>query len=427
MIRIKTATACLVILTVLLAAIYLPALYGKLFFERIRKTALFYSPVIKDFIYTEKIVGEVPEIAKQKAEDHHADIAYRDREGNWYTRQEFEKMLPFIYYKNMELWGLLPLHLGGRILDKETIQKNRQVMELRRGDISDHKPLTPLWPLLESKPAQARLVFPADRFRMTDTAMEFVNADYNMVDQKLTNLFTSALRKKGFRFPARSVNGKYTILKPFDEGVFLVDQNWHVFHVKRVSGQPQVVKTPIDPALKTRYMKISESRRREYYGLLLGGDGSLHAMTYDNYRLIPIPIKNYVPDEMDFKLIINPLYRTAIYSDDAVVRALVMDLDYQPIAEYEYQMSRSIRTAAHEACDFLFPYTVTAEKRPGGYFRLGWKWGGTLSLLGILCTLIGFAIFLKIRRERFPRLAEIILILLTGVYGLLAVHIIEES
>ncbi|MFP4348359.1 MAG: DUF4857 domain-containing protein [Thermodesulfobacteriota bacterium] len=47
--------------------------------------------------------------------------------------------------------------------------------------------------------------------------------------------------------------------------------------------------------------------------------------SYDGYRLIRLPIDTYDPDRMDFKLLINPLYRTAVWSDEARIRAVAMD------------------------------------------------------------------------------------------------------
>jgi hypothetical protein len=201
-----------------------------------------------------------------------------------------------------------------------------------------------VWPLLESDPEQARLVFPEDRFRMTDQAMQFINADFNTLDQDLTEQFTGALTKAGFVFPARSVNGKFTILKPFDEGVFLEDAEYRVFHVQRHRGEPLVTHTGIDPGVKTRCIKISENRRREYYGLLLAADNSLFLLTYDNYRLIQLPLENYDPDCMDFKLLVNPLYRTAVWSDEATIWAMAMENAYRVIDRYTHRMSRAAVT-----------------------------------------------------------------------------------
>ena len=425
------STITLTLLTILIMTLYLPMLYEKLFVEEIKKTHLFYSPVSHRFVYTEKIVGHISDESHATAEDHHADKAYRDQDGKWFTRVAYEKQLPFIYYKNMELWGLLPLKLEGLELNKKTIKENRQVMELKPGNIGDHRPQIPLWPLLESNPKQARLVFPTDRFRITDQAIQFINVDTNTVEKELTKLFTKALKAEGFVFPARSVNGKFTILKPFDEGVFIVDAKYQIFHLKRRDDKPLVVKTAIDPALKTRYLKISENQRREYYGLLLAGDGTLHLLTYDNYRLIKLPIDNFDPDRMDFKLIINPLYHTAIYSDETTIwaAAMNMNLDYQVIARYEHRMSRAKITAAQKIYKALFPFSLHLKESSGGYLKFSLQNGGLKTLIGIIGSLAGFTLWHLIRRRRRPKIATIVLIALTGIYGLIAVNMVglEDS
>ena len=423
------SAAALTILTILIMALYLPMLYEKLFVEEVKKTHLFYSPVSRRFVYTEKIVGHIPHESLTTAEDHHADKAYRDQNGNWFTRVAYEKQLPFIYYKNMEIWGLLPLKLEGLELNKKTIKENRQVMELKPGNIGDHRPQIALWPLLESNPKQARLVFPEDRFRITNQAIQFINVDTNTIDKELTELFSKALKAEGFVFPARSVNGKFTILKPFDEGVFIVDAKYQVFHLKRRDKKPVVIKTAIDPALKTRFLKISENKLRKYYGLLLAGNGSLHLLTYDNYHLIKLPIDDYDPDHMDFKLIINPLYHTAIYSDETTIRAVAMNLDSQPIARHAHRMSRAKTTTAQQIYKALFPFSLHLQERGGGYLKLALRSGGLKAFIGIIGSLACFTIWCLIRRRRLPKIGPAALIALTGIYGLIAINMVglEDS
>ena len=419
----RLATFSLIIVTIAVASVYLPMLYGKVFFQRIEKTHLLFSPVTRRFIYKEKIVGEIPAAVREKAEDHHMEIAYRDADGTYYSRVEFEKNLPFIYYKNMELWGLLPLHLGGGQFDKKAIKSGRQVLELNPTEIEDRRPLTHLWPLLESNPGQARLVFPEDRFRMTGDAMAFVNADANHVDIPLSKDFTRVLKRAGFVFPARSVNGKFTILKPFDEGVFIVDANYRVFHVKRRDNRPEVILTPIDPGLKTRYIKVLENQRREFYGLLLDGDGSLHLLTYDNYRLIELPLENFDPDRMEFKLIVNPLYRTAIWSDEKDIRAVAMDSQNRVLERYAHRMSRSRQTTVHRVYEACFPFVLQLDSPEGGFLRPALKPGGWLSSIGIGVCLAGFAALSLLRRRRLPGLGAFCLIAVTGVYGWIALTV----
>jgi hypothetical protein len=322
---------------------------------------------------------------------------------------------------------LLPLELEGRRFTKADIKNNRQVLELKSGDISDRRPHTPLWPLLESNPGQARLVFPEDRFRMTADAMQFINADFNREDKALTAAFTEALVEKGFKFPARSVNGKFTILKPFDEGIFIVDDAYQVFHVKRRDGQPVVVKTPIDPALKTRHIKITENRRRQYFGLLLDGSGKLHLLTYDGYKLVPLPLEDYDPDRMDFKILINPLYLTAVWSDDTQIRAVAMDKAYRSLERYTHRMSRATPTPMQRLHAFLFPFSVRFEAPDNGFLRPTWRLGNMAALGGLLACCCGYAVIHWLRRRTLPDAYRLILVAVTGIYGLIAVTFIGSE
>ncbi|MCK5349545.1 MAG: DUF4857 domain-containing protein [Desulfobacula sp.] len=421
----KCACLCFTLLVILVSAIYLPILYEKVFFKQIKKTHLFYSPVSRDFILKEKFTGPVPEQALKNSVDHHTGIAYQKADNTYVSRRQFEKHLPFIFYKNMEIWGLLPLELGGRKFDKQTIKKNRRVMELKSIDIIDRRPFTPFWPLLESNPGQARLVFPDDRFRMTPTAMEFINADTNRKDKALTKTFTNALKDCGFIFPVQSINGKFTVLKPFDEGIFMVDAKFSVFHVKRINGKPEIIKTPIDTRLKTRFIKISENRQKQYYGLLLTHTGQLNLLSYDNYKLIPLPLIHYDPDCMDIKLIFNPLFCTAVYSDQTMIRALAMDRDFTIIKKFSHTMSRARVTLAKQVYHTLFPFCIYFDTENSGFLSMQVQSEGKYALLGLIVCLGIFFSKTMLGRKKPPGLWKTALVATTGIYGFIAINIID--
>jgi hypothetical protein len=418
---------CYLLLIIGLAAVYLPLLYEKICLDPVGKTHLFYSPVNCDFIYKEKITGPVPSGAVGLAMDHHSGLAYRKADGTYVDRQTFEKHLPFIFYKNMEIWGLLPITLNGQSFDKKTIKAGRRVLELKAREIPGRAPVSPLYPLLESNPGQARLVFPDDRFRMAPDAMVFINADTNEKDKGLTDTFTRALTDKGFAFPARSVNGKFTVLKPFDEGVFLVDDQYRVFHVKRVDGRPWVVKTPISPELKIRHIKVSENRQKEYYGLALG-DKKVGLVSWETYRYIPLPLADYDPDHMDLKLIFNPLCCTAVYSDGSVIRALAMGKNFGPIKSYVHTMSRANATLGLGIRDLLFPFRFRlGTQEESEFISLSLETGSAWSLAGmVLCALL-FTMGIRMGRGTWPKPGFLALVALTGIYGLIAAAIADPD
>lgn len=101
------ALLCLTLMSVLILSWGLPQLYDMALLKSLDKTHAFFSPVLKKFIYTEQVHGE-DEKAAQKSDGHHADIVYKDEDGGYHDRLEFEAALPFIYFRNMEARGCSP-------------------------------------------------------------------------------------------------------------------------------------------------------------------------------------------------------------------------------------------------------------------------------------------------------------------------------
>jgi hypothetical protein len=110
---------------------------------------------------------------------------------------------------------------------------------------------------------------------------------------------------------------------------------------------------------------------------------------------------------MDFKLLVNPLYITAVWSDEVVIRAVAMDSDFRVLDLYKHNMSRSKVTAAHQMRDILFPFTLKLQAINGGYLGLSVKTGGWHSLIGLELCETTFVIVNRLRQGRFPPLVSI--------------------
>jgi hypothetical protein len=128
---------------------------------------------------------------------------------------------------------------------------------------------------------------------------------------------------------------------------------------------------------------------------------------------------------MDFKLIVNPLFRTAVYSDETTIRAVAMDKEYKPVARYEHRMSRAKKTVAHSVHKALFPFSVQLNEKAGGYLNLSVQSGGLFCLVGMITSVAFLTVWRRVWRRRWPRTAESFLVFLTGIYGLIASTIIE--
>jgi len=148
-------------------------------------------------------------------------------------------------------------------------------------------------------------------------------------------------------------------------------------------------------------------------------------LSYDNYRLIPLPLKDYRPDAMDFKMIINPLYRTATYSDNEIIRAVVMDKEYKKIDYFEHEMPGTKPTEMQKVVSYLLPYRVNLKSENSEYYRMHISGISRFSLLSVIVSALVYAVFSFRRREkRRFMLIDSAFILFTGVYGLAAVVLI---
>jgi hypothetical protein len=70
----------------------------------------------------------------------------------------------------------------------------------------------------------------------------------------------------------------------------------------------------------------------------------------------------------------------------------------------------------------LFPFSLRLEAENGGYLHLSLHPGGRLSLIGLLTSQVFFTIGFRLRKGRFPALAGLCLVAVTGVYGWLAMR-----
>lgn len=390
----------------------LPAGFDKVFGQEIGNPLLFFSPLQKQFIYRESLGGH--------------RFNYMSEDGKSFSRTDFEYQLPFLYYKNLEKKKLLPVTVDGQSFDKQTIKAGKQGLEIKSRHLNGHHPQIELYPLFNNNPEVAIMPFPEDVFRFTDSGMEFINADFNRIDTELTGSFTATLNELGFAFPATVIGGKTTNLKPFDEGYFIRDSKGAVFHVKRVLNKPEIVKTSIDSTLDIQDIIISENRRKEFYGAIVTKQGALYLISYDNYQLIPLPVEKYQPDNMDFKLLITPLYKTAVTSGPLMVHGTAMNRDYQSFRSYDLKRRNPIPLLVRVSRDILFPFQLRFDNPYRGQADPQLQLGGLGSLVGILLAVALFFLLTKKRDQSSICKDELALVLATGFFGLIALSFITR-
>jgi hypothetical protein len=412
-------------------AFYLPELFWKAFDKKVHMPFILYSAVIDDEVEGGTATGILPsgETASGgfmfRRSDDFGQASYKDEYGNEYTKVEFEKRLPFFYHRDLQKWDELPDEVCGVKVDAEMIRDNLQVTRIEPDYL--HRPQIDLYPLFEAESIFTGLEYPAEMFRVEER-MEFIDAASNSVNEKLSAAFTEKLVQTGFRFPAASIWGNPTTRKPFDEGYFIEDAGGRVFQVKMIKGEPFCRDTGIAPESGIRHIAIREHARREYHGTLITGDGRIHLISCDDFRLITLPVEHYDPDTHSFQLLTDPINRTLIYKDSAEgdrIYCVLTDRDYLALKTYEFPLDRDRVPTAAVMSKLLFPFSIEKASSKSDYVLFNLKLNGLGALAGLLASLAVLVIVRKMQRVRIGDCwVDLIAVALTGLYGLLAATLI---
>ncbi len=408
----KISRYAIIILIIISSSILFPHLYWMIFDKPIISPIVQYSPVIKDFVYIQKLAQN--------------SQIYSDRAGNSYDRKSYEALLPFSYYYNLEKWGILPDSIDGIPISISFIRGNSQFVRLRPAYL--HTPQIDLNPLFESQSEFTYLEMPDEVFRIKDK-FEFINALSNTVNDSLSRIFDLALGQQGFQFPAKYIAGNPTTRKSFDEGYFIIDNNNSVYHLKQIKGQPAVVKTNIPVDLDIRYISVQENSRKEFYGILVTWSNDVYIISYDNYKIIKLPINGYNADEMSLLIFIDPLYRTIRYFNEEYSTCVVTDQDYRIIDTYETSWTPKSEWKSSKVAAILFPFHIERENPNTDYIQFDFKCAGWSSLFGILLALITTVLVKRLvyREELKNNWIDLIIVAVSGIYGALAVLLIRPE
>lgn len=241
-------------------------------------------------------------------------VVRKDLGGNVYSESEFDSILPMFYYRQLIADGRLPERMKGVELNPKVIQTENFIF--RHSPDESNRPVIGLYPLLESSSGRVDLVMPEDVFHIDNDCIEFIDIKSNCVDEKKSQLFTKALQKKGFIFPARIIAGNPTTRKDYDEGYLLIDKENNLFHMKQVVGRSFVRKIDIPEGIVINHIFLTEFKNRKILAFLTDKQNRLYVLLTKSYRLISLPVTQFDPTRQSISVIGNLFDWTINISDD---------------------------------------------------------------------------------------------------------------
>ncbi len=399
----KFAYGAFVVLSIFILSFWIPKTYKGVVKDNSLASYVFYSPTQKRFIY------------KQHFGNH--NFIFGDSKDNIFTRKEFEEGLPFTYWRNLETQNKLPIVVDGREFHKKEIKAARQSFKIEPTDLFDHKKQIEIYPLFNPSSKKGMIAFPEMMFSLKDRFTVY-QSEPNGIDETLSIRYTKLLQDKGFTFPAKIIAGKTTNIKPLDEGYFIVDAKDKLFHMKKYDDTLYLNEVSLDKKIKIRHIKISESRKKEFYGSLLGEDNSLYLITYDNYKLVKLPLKGYNPDIMTLQIFADPISKTIRYQDDKQIHAIGIDKEYNLLDTFTVSIPQ-INPLYKNIFEYIFPFYIEQDiYKSFESYRImigSYKAYIISALLALLY--IAFLYFRK--KDIKSHIMKIVFVFLTGVFGVI--------
>ena len=305
----------------------LPWCYAFLTLKPAKTPFTMYSSVLGDFIITQL--------------DENKQLHRYDTQGNTYTQQQVDSLLPALYLRQLTADERFPDTICGRAVSPKDIQQTNFTFKSVPSAIN--APQTGIYFLMESMSKRVDLKMPEDAFRFTHKGIEFIRMETNTVDEAKSKGFTDVLVEKGFTFPARYASGNPTTRKDYDEGYLILDAKQQLFHLKCTKGRPYVKALPLPAGVVPEYVFITEFRSRLTLGYLVDSNHHFYIINSDG-SIIRSELPSFDPAKDELTIFGNMFDWTVKISTHKDECFYALDAkDYTLIKEHVYKdIHRSI-------------------------------------------------------------------------------------
>ena len=398
----------MIFIAVITLAIFIPKLYWTVFEKPIRKPIMHYSCISKQFMI------------------NRGEKEWTDAKGNQCSRDEYERMLPMMFFKQLLASGTLPDSINGTALDMRAVSKEKSFFRLKVNEVD--APAPQLYPLFESRSGRAQLELPQDFFRIT-WRVDFIDASTNQILEEKSQMFSAALFHNGFVFPAELISGLPTQRKSCDEGYLIVDSKDQLFHLKMIKGKPFVKKVDIPEGLNFRYIGCVDFKNKNFYAYLVSGKNEIYILTQDDYKLIKWPVEGYDPATCDLKIYGDLFNYTVIIEAEDHIKAIALTPDYQLVDTFTESWKTKEQLQEGKIFASIFPAQLSMNSENSKFIRFyltpskGMNW-----LLVNLLLLVIHVTWLYMRKVRLKNhWVDMAVVAVCGIYGFIAIYLFPNK
>lgn len=274
---------------------------------------IFYSNIVGDFIYQKNYEG------------HRFTYGIKDKEE--FDKDRYESLLPFVYYKDLDIQNKLPVTIKNNVFNKKDIQNSRLSFSYNHTSLKNQE--VNLYPLLNPQTKEGVIKFPEEAFSIFDKKA-VVYTEHNNIDKTLSVKLTQELRKHNFDFDIKHIWGKSTNMKPYDKGYLILDGKNKLFNIKREDGMLNIKEINYPKDIKLAYINISENKQKILSGYAIDTNSNFYLLNWD-FTFIALELKHFDYKKMKLQIITNPLNYLVRYNDNNTYRAVVFDKELKVI------------------------------------------------------------------------------------------------
>jgi hypothetical protein len=289
--------------------------YKKVF----NKYYIFYSNVAKNFVY-QKNFG-----------DHHFEYGIKDKE--IFTQEKYEVFLPFVYWKNLDIQGKLPIKVSDELYTKDEIKKSRLGFNYHPRKLNKQE--FNLYPLFNPQRNKGVIRFPEEMFSSNESEIIIYNYD-DGISKELSVEINEILNKQNVKFPLLNIWGKATNMKPYDQGYLIEDSNHDLFNLKRDNNKFFVKKINYPNDINIVYIGISENKQKLLSGYAIDKNNNFYLLTW-NFKFVKLHTPNFKHKTMKLKLISSPINYLIRYDDGKNYFAVVYDKEFKLISKVKFE------------------------------------------------------------------------------------------
>ncbi|MGL6258036.1 DUF4857 domain-containing protein [Vibrio sp. WXL210] len=284
------------------------------------KYYVFYSNLLQDFVY------------QKNGENHTFFYGTPSAKLN---KAEFETALPFVYWKNLDIQGKLPIEVEGKHYDKHQIRTSRMSLQYAPDRFNNIE--AQLYPLFNPISHLGSIRFP--EVALTTSSDRFIayQAETAKPDPSLSMRLNSKASAVGLRFPIRSVWGKTTNMKPFDWGYFVKDDAGKIYNLGMTDDQIYVKPVTVPAGIQEiEYIQVSENRQKLFYGYAIDTQSQVFLIRYPDYQFVQLDLDGFNHHTMSFQLLSDPLNYLVRYDDGHLYQAVLFDKDLTKLGSVNF-------------------------------------------------------------------------------------------